>query len=187
MTAPLEDGLHVIDDVGADEVDEHEALAAEDGVVPAEVRTDGDLERLRDAFVEGFNSRDVEVLTSLVHDEVECPDIPEADGPEALAEEVEAIWERAPEAFLTRGFLDDAPVAIAWRPDEDGRWIRVALVTFDEVDGLLTVVELPDDVDALERAEAEGPAEAQLEEWVDWAEWDRGEETITSDGAPTRP
>jgi hypothetical protein len=183
--APMEDGLHVVDDV--DETTDHEALAAEDGAATVDVVTERDLARLRDAFIEGFNSRDIETLLAAVRSDVECPDFPEADGAAALAEEVEAIWERAPEAFLTRAYLDDDPVAVAWRPDEEGRWTRVALVCFDEDDGLLSVVELPDDVDALERSETEEPTEAQLDEWNDWAEWDRGEETVAPDPNRRRP
>jgi hypothetical protein len=183
--APMEDGLRVVDD--GDEATDHEALAAEDGVAHADVRNGGDLERLRDAFVEGFNSRDMEVLLSTVRHDVECPDFPEAEGAEALVEEVESIWERSPEAFLTRGFLDEEPIAVAWRPDEEGCWTRVALVCFDEDDGLISLVELPDDVDSLERSDAEEPTDAQIDEWADWAEWDRGEETVAPDPRRKRP
>lgn len=183
--APMEDGLRVVDD--DDDALDHEALAAEDGVSRLDLTGDGELESLRDAFVEGFNSRDIDTLLTTVSADVECPDFPEAEGAQALVEEVEAIWERAPDAFLTRGFLDEAPVAIAWRPEEEGRWMRVALVCFDHSDGLLSVVELPDDLDALERAEAEEPTESQLDEWTDWAGWDRGEETVVPDPARTRP
>ena len=39
----------------------------------------------------------------------------------------------------------------------------MAIVTFDAEDGLLTVVEVPDDADALERATAEEPDADELE------------------------
>lgn len=175
-SAPIEEGLHVVD--GDDEEVEHEAAAAEDGAALA-APVDGELQRLRDAFVDGFNSRDLEALLGLVREDVECPDITEADGSEAFAEEVQAIWERSPEAFLTAGFLEDAPVAVAWRPDEEGRWTRVAMVCFDVEGGLLSLVAVPEDVDALDRAEVDEPTEAELDEWSDWSEWDRGEETIS--------
>ena len=174
--APMEEGLHVVD--GDDEEVEHEAAAAEDGATPVVAPVDGELQTLRDAFVDGFNSRDLEALLGIVHDDVECPDISGADGTEAFAEELQAIWERSPEAFLTRGFLDDAPVAVAWRPDEDGRWARVAMICFDADGGLLSLVAVPDDADALDRAEVDEPADVELDEWSDWSEWDRGEETI---------
>jgi hypothetical protein len=183
-TAPLEDGLRVVTD---DEPTDREALAAEDGARRGDPPLEGDLGSLRDAFVEAFNSRDIDELLGLVRADVECPDAPGADGKEAFAEEVHAIWDRSPEAFLTRAFLDDTAVAVAWRPDEEGRWTRVALVCFDVTDGLLSLVTLPDDVDALERAVADDPTDAELEEWNDWAEWDRGEETVAPDPDRSRP
>jgi hypothetical protein len=182
--APLEDGLHVIDDVEQD-ID-HEALAAEDGAARAPLAPDGDLESLRDAFVEAFNARDLEAILAVVDEQVECPDIA-GDGAEVLAEEVQAIWERAPEAFLTRGLLTDTPVAVAWRPDEEGRWTRVALVCLVADDGELTLVSVPDDADALDRAEVDDPSEEELDAWNDWAEWDRGESTIAPDPHRSRP
>lgn len=183
--APMEDGLHVVDDVDHD-VDQ-DALAAEDGASGLDRPTDSALESLRDAFVEGFNSRDLEVILGAVREDVECPDASDGDGAESLASELSSIWERSPEAFLTRAFVGDEPIAVAWRPDEDGRWTRVAMVCFDEADGLLSLVALPDDIDALERAEVEDPTEAQLDEWADWAEWDRGEETVAPDPGRGRP
>jgi hypothetical protein len=183
--ATTEDGLHVI--TSDDEATDHDALAAEDGDLRLDGPTDGDLEDLRDAFVDGFNARDVEAILAIVHADVECPDMPAGDGAALLAEELEAIWERAPEAFLTRGLLDGLPVAVAWRPDEEGRWTRAALVCLVATDGLLSVVALPDDVDALERAETDDPPEAELEEWNDWSEWDRGEETVVPPHDRSRP
>jgi hypothetical protein len=170
-----EDGLRVVetDDIALD----HEALAAEDGEEQFEGQGDGDLEVLRDAFVDAFNVRDLDAVLTLVHREVECPDIPSGDGADVLAEELEAIWERSPAAILTRGFLEGTPCAVAWLPDEDGCWSRAALVSFDCDDGLLSLIALPDDADALDRARAEEPTGDELDEWQDWAGWDRGEES----------
>ncbi len=182
--APMEQGLHVIDDDGADA--DQDALAAEDGAAPHGELPDGDLETLRDAFVEAFNARDLESMTTLLHDEVECPDIA-GDGIAVLAEEVESIWERSPAAFLTRGLLDGTPVAVAWHPDEEGRWTRAALVCMVADDSLLTLVSVPDDVDALDRVEVDDPSEEELDAWNDWGEWDRGEETVAPDPRRTRP
>jgi len=180
---PLEDGLHV--------VEEDQAPPSAAGLWPTIDLRDADdevvfdldesgLEGLRDEFVQGFNARDLESLLSLMHPEVECPDR-SGDGVATLAEEFEAIWERWPAALLTRGFLQtDAggmPCAVAWLPDEDGCWSRAALVCFDTDGELITLVALPDDVDALERAHAEDPTGDELEDWADWARWDRGEET----------
>lgn len=171
-----EDGLRIVE---ADEVDGEsaEAVAAEDGAEPHE-QGDVDLETLRDAFVDAFNARDLDEILTLVEQDVECPDILDGDGVTALAEELEAIWERSPGAILTRAYLDDQPVAVGWLPDEDGCWSRAALICFDTDDGLLSLIELPDDADALDRAVTEEPTGDELDEWSDWAEWERGEETL---------
>jgi hypothetical protein len=166
--APLEDGLRVVD--------------ADDDILDRRVEPspvgDVDLESLRDEFVDAFNSRDLDAILAIVHEDVETPDTA-GDGAANLAEELEAIWERSPGAILTRAFLDDRACAVAWRPDEDGCWCRVALVCFDAEAGLLTVVAVPDDADALDRAEAEDPDDSEVDEWEDWARWDRGEETVS--------
>lgn len=168
------------DDFDVDEVPD------DDEPRQADLDGDSDLEALRDEFVEGFNARDLDTMLSLVADEVEIPDLP-GDGAAVFAEELEAIWERSPGAFLTRGFLDGAACAVAWLPDEEGCWSRAALVTFAAEDGLLSVVELPDDADGLDRAEAEDPTGEEIEEWSDWTEWESGEESRPRDRSRTRP
>jgi hypothetical protein len=176
-----EDGLRVVAD---DELDPEtvDATAAEDGA-ERHSNGDGDLETLRDAFVEAFNARDLDGILTLVRADIECPDIRDGDGVGALSEELEAIWERSPGAILTRAFLDDQPVAVGWLPDQDGCWCRAAVVCFDAADGLLCLVEMPDDADALDRVETEEPTGEELDEWSDWAEWDRGEETLPGERA----
>lgn len=183
--APIEDGLHVVD--SDDEATDYDARAAEDGADREESPADSELEDLRDAFVEAFNGRDLDALLALVSEEIETPDIPGSDGEQAFAEEVEAIWERSPEALLTRGYLDDRAVAVAWRPDEEGAWTRVALVCFDCADGELTLVALPEDVDGLDRTEAEEPDGDEVDEWNQWSEWERGEETVAPSRDRPRP
>ncbi|MGH3664980.1 MAG: hypothetical protein ACRDU8_02610 [Egibacteraceae bacterium] len=171
LATPMEDGLSVVDpDAAPDDpesAEERRAWSRPDAT---------DLESLRDEFIDGFNARDLEALLGLVHADVECPDIA-GDGVAVLAEELESIWERSPGAILTRAFLDDTPCAVAWLPDEDGCWTRAALVCFDVGEGLLNLVAVPDDPDALDRAEAEDPTGEELEEWSDWSEWDSGAET----------
>lgn len=148
----------------------------EDARLEAELDGDTELETLRDEFVDGFNARDLDTLLTLVADDIETPDLP-GDGAAVFSEELEAIWERSPGAFLTRAFLDGVPCAVAWLPDEDGCWARAALVTFAADDGLLTVVALPDDADSLDRAEADDPSGEEIDEWSDWAEWETGAES----------
>jgi hypothetical protein len=178
MSVAPEEGLHLVSatDIALD--DEQEARPRPDGVA--------DLETLRDEFVDAFNARDLDALIALARPDVECPDI-HGDGVAALAEEVSAIWERSPAALLTRGFLDDDPCAVAWLPDEEGCWSRAALVSFVGDDGLLSVVSLPDDADALDRAEAEDPDGEEQEEGADWAEWDSGAATEPRSRERARP
>lgn len=170
-TAPREDGLRVVDT----DVPDSAAGSGQNDEAP---RGDGfaDLETLRDEFVAGFNARDIDAITGVVGVDVETPDVV-GDGVEVLADEIHAIWERSPGAILTRAFLDDSPCAVAWLPDEDGCWSRAALVCFDAEAGVLSLVSVPDDADALDRADAEDPGGEELDEWSDWSEWDSGEET----------
>ena len=166
MSVAPEEGLHLVESVDLDAEEERQ------GEPHGGAGTD--LETLRDEFVDAFNARDLDAVLALAREDVECPDI-HGDGAAALAEELSAIWERSPVAILTRAFLDGAPCAVGWLPDEEGYWARAALVCFDAADGLLSLVTLPDDADALDRAEAEDPDGEEVPEGVDWAEWDRGE------------
>jgi hypothetical protein len=179
--ALTEDGLTVVD-----ETDSRSHDGAEIEGDASERAVDGELQSLRDAFVEAFNARDLEAVTAIVQADVECPDIG-GDGIDVLAEELEAIWERSPGAILTGGFMDGVPCAVGWLPDEDGCWSRAALVCFDHADGLLNLVSLPEDADTLERVEVEEPTGEELEEWQDWSEWDRGEETVARPRDRARP
>lgn len=143
---------------------------------------DADLESLRNTFVEAFNAKDLDAILGLVTDDVETPDV-SGDGPAALAEELQAIWERSPGAVLTHAMIEDAPAAVAWLPEDDGvGWYRVAIFTFDGDRGRLTVVEMPDDDWALESAVAEDPTGDPVAEELDWSEWDRGEASDGGDG-----
>jgi hypothetical protein len=185
VTAPLEDGLRIVDGdeaVGPGDSPDDDDDRAE----PAPAIGDADLETLRDEFVDAFNARDLEAVLVLAHPDVETPDIA-GDGTAVLAEELEAIWERSPGAMLTRAFLEGEACAMAWLPDEDGCWSRAALVRLDAEGGLLTVVALADDADALDRAEAEELGGEEMQEWQDWSEWDRGEETVSLPRDRPRP
>ncbi len=176
MSVAPEEGLRLVEstDLDADEPD----TSSPPG--------DTDLETLRDEFVDAFNARDLDALLALASDDIECPDI-HGDGVQALADEVASIWERSPSALLTRGFLDGEPCAVGWLPDEDGGWSRVALVCFAGDDGLLSVVTLPDDADALDRAEVDDPIGEEQEEGTDWSEWANGEATPPRDRDRPRP
>ena len=179
MESPTEDGLHVAAedelDLDVSERDPEERYLEE--MTWAGVEPDSDLESLRAAFVDAFNARDLDELLSIVAADVEVPDLAGSDGVPALAEELETMWRNAPALLLTRAFLDGAPCAVAWLPDEEACWSRVALVCFSSDGDKLSMVSVPDDVDAMERAEAEPPEGDELDEWSDWTEWETGEET----------
>lgn len=175
IAVPDDEGLSVVDAQPSADPD-HDDVPDDDGPLRPYLGGDGDLESLRDEFVDGFNARDLDALLALVAEDVETPDLP-GEGVAVFAEELEAIWERSPGAVLTRAFLEEVACAVAWLPDEEGCWARAALVCFAAEDGLLSVVGVPDDTDALDRAEAVDPTGEELDEWSDWAEWDRGEET----------
>lgn len=133
-----------------------------------------DLESLRDAFIEAFNARDLETILDIVAEDVEIPDLL-GEGRGDLSDELESLWEDFPGVILTRASVDDSPSAVAWLPTDDG-WSRWLLFTFDDDQGLLTVVEMPDDPDDLERAVAESPEDEPPDEEVTWPEWDRAED-----------
>jgi hypothetical protein len=137
---------------------------------------DANLDTLRNAFVEAYNARDLDAALELVSDDVTTPDLG-TDGGEALAEELQARWERSPGVVLTNATVDDTVAAVAWLPDEGGRWTRAGLITFDGDHGRLTAIEMPDDADALQRALAESPVGDALDEEQDWSVWDRGEDS----------
>ena len=175
VSVPSEDGLTIVAE-GPDAGDSDATPTTED---PGEEHVDSERAALRDAFVDSFNARDLDGVLGVVVEDVEVPDAP-GDGVVVLGEQLEAIWERWPGAILTPGRLPDGECcAVGWLPDEDGCWSRAALVCFDVAAGLLTLVAVPDDVDALERAEAAEPSGEELEEWVDWSGWETGAETVS--------
>lgn len=166
MVSDLEEGLYLVED---DE--EQEDGPGEEGQV------DPDLESLRSEFVAAFNARDLEAILAIVHPEVECPDR-RTSGAAELAEDLASIWHRSPGAMLTAALLDGTPCAVAWLPDDDGCcWSRAALVCLDAEDGLLRALEIPDDADALDRAEAEDPDGEEIDQGLGWQEWDTGDLT----------
>jgi hypothetical protein len=166
MLMVTEDGLHLVveEDDRPEEAPQTEVAAY-----------DPELESLRSEFVAAFNARDMEAVLGLVHPDVECPDR-RATGLAELAQELALIWDRSPGAVLTDALLDGTPCAVAWLAGEDGCWCRAALVCLDAEDGLLRLFELPEDPDALDRAEADLPEADELDQGLGWVEWDTGED-----------
>jgi hypothetical protein len=179
MTVSPDEGLRLVESTDLDIEDDDETATTL-------TESDSGLETLRDEFVDAFNARDLDALVGLARSDVECPDIRD-DGIEALSEEVSAIWERSPSVLLTRAFVDGEPCAVGWLPDEEGCWSRAALVCFDADDGLLSVVSVPDDADALDRAEVDDPVGEAQEEGTDGGEWDSGEASEPRDRDRPRP
>ncbi len=147
----------------------------EDGDPGNGLAIDSDLESLRDELIDAFNARDLDLVLDLVADDVELPHVT-GDGPDVLAEELEAIWERSPSAMLTRAFFEGRPCAVAWILDDDAGWDRATLLCFDADDGLITLLEMADDPEALAEVVCEEPDGDEAEEGSTWVEWDAGEE-----------
>lgn len=181
MTQPLEEGLRYVD------LDSDADARAVDGQTESTARgATSDLETLRDELVDAFNARDLDAVLALVADDLECPDLG-GEGAAAFAGALTDIWDRSPGAIITRAFLDDAPCAVAWMPDEEGCWSRAGLLVLDGDDDQIRLVELVDDADALDRATADDPTGEELEEGSDWGEWDSGEATEPGDRSRARP
>ncbi|QBI19436.1 hypothetical protein ER308_07630 [Egibacter rhizosphaerae] len=128
-------------------------------------RVDATLNALRDDFVDAFNDRDLDAVQGLCRADVECPDLP-GDGFEVLADELTAVWERSPGVVLTRAVLDDELCAMAWLPDDEGRWSRAAVVRFVAAGDLLALVTVSDDVGALPLATATTPEGTDPLAWL---------------------
>lgn len=125
----------------------------------ADVRVEADvsgLDELAAAFVAAFDGHDVDGVLEVVADDVEMPDRDD-EGAAALTDELVRLWNRLPDVVLTRGWDDGAACAVAWRPDEDQRWVRCGLVLFEASDDLLTCIRLIDDAQALDAVVADEP------------------------------
>ena len=75
------------------------------------------VEDLRNVLVESVNAQDPELIGDV--------DVP---NPSELEEIIEVINERFPRVMMTRGDLDNRPVAVVWMPDRNERYRRVAHV-----------------------------------------------------------
>lgn len=137
---------------------------------------DTELASLRDALVDAVNARDLDALRAVCSEDVECPDL-HGDGIEELGRELADIWERVPSLVLTVARCESELCAVAWRTDEQGRFLRTSLVMLQCAADEITCVGLLDDPDRLERADTETPDGEELLEGSRWAEWESGEET----------
>ncbi len=160
------DGLHIEEPGDGDEE-------------PATDGLDGDhtydtLGSLIDGFAEAYNAHDLESVTELLAPDAELPGLGHdlAGFPSAI----ERLWDERPNAVLTRGRLEERPVAVLWDVGEGGAWMRVALLDFDgsDDDGQLELIELIDDAVTVEQAQADAP-EPDLVEGARWEEWYEGD------------
>lgn len=131
----------------------------------------GVLENLIDAFVEAFNAHDLDGMTALFAGDVELPGL----GGDAVgfSDTIGSVWDRRPNAILTRGLLSDEPVTVVWDVDEHGVWQRIALFCYEATDERIGLIELIDEPSAAHDAETAEP-EHEAVEGATWDEWYEG-------------
>lgn len=141
------------------------------GVDPVHQDRWGTLENLIDGFVEAFNAHDLDGMMALFSHDVELPGL----GGDAFGfpDTIGSVWNRRPNAILTRGLLEDEPVTVVWDVDDHGVWQRVALFCYDATDDRIGLVELIDDAGAAHDAETAEP-EHEVVEGATWDEWYEG-------------
>ncbi len=146
---------------------------------------DADPESVHDALITFFNARDFEGFASLLAPDVDCPHF-EAVAPGGVSEAFNDVALRYPGILMTRGEIDDDPVAVLWSPApapgahgrQEGTFHRMGVLSFTYTDGNETLVDhiaYDDDPDPLENLLAEEPDPGDLPEGVDWMEWEAGE------------
>lgn len=117
-------------------------------------------EDLRNALVQSVNARDPQLMEEV--------DLPDTSGVE---ETIETINERFPRVMMTRGDLDDRPVAVVWMPDRNERYRRVAHVEIlPEENGPHTEFVEGADPDIV----AEDPPGLTVAEWESTEQMDSG-------------
>ena len=132
-------------------------------------------ENFRDALVDAFNARDLDGITELVSDSV-TSDVFEGVGVEAALEGLSDFWMRYPSLVASRGDCENDCVVALWLPDDEGVFRSRGFLELTIEDDQIEHVSYIDDDDA--DFHAEPPDQEQLAEWLDWAEWDRGEEAV---------
>jgi hypothetical protein len=133
-------------------------------------------ENFRDALVDAFNARDLDGIAELVSDSV-TSDVFEGVGIDAALEGLSDLWMRYPSLVATRGDCENDCVVALWLLDEEGVFQSMGFLELTIEEDQIEHVTYIDDDDA--DFHAEPPDDEQAEEWLDWAEWDRGEEAVT--------
>jgi hypothetical protein len=123
---------------------------------------DSDLENAVVEFVDVFNARDMESLTELLARHAVCTFLA-AHSAAAIIDGVEDLILLQPDLVLTRGELDDEPLAGAWLLDADADRYRLTGVFTFSVD---------DDEAADGDLLLEEPEASERPEWEDWSAQD---------------
>ncbi len=142
----------------------------------------GRLEDLIDAFVEAYNAHDADRVVDLLSDDAELPGL--GDDVAGFIRACDVLWDQRPHAILTRGLLDDEPVAVLWDIGERSEpavasdiWTRIALLCFDGAgDGdedTLGLIEAVDDPASVDAVDTDRP-DPDLVEGARWREWEEG-------------
>lgn len=160
-----DEGLHI---------EGYETSPLDDGEVDT-VHQDryGALENLIDAYVDAFNAHDLDGMTTLFADDVELPGL--GGDTAGFPETIGSVWQRRPNAILTRGLLGEEPVTVVWDVDGHGTWQRIALFCYDTAGDAIGLIELIDDASVAEDVET-GRPERDLAEGATWDEWYEGAE-----------
>lgn len=118
-------------------------------------------EDLRNVLVESVNARDPELIDDI-----------DIEGISELVATIETLNERFPRLMMTRGDLEDRPVAVIWMPDQRERYEKVGHVELIPEEGG-PHTELVEEVEP--SLIAEDPPGLTVAEWESAREIDRGE------------
>lgn len=141
----------------------------------------GSLESVIDGFIEAYNAHDLDGVLEVLAEDCELPGL--GGDPQGFSRACDDMWDQRPHALLTRGLVDDQPVAVLWdvctgmpTRSANGRWERVGLFVFDRADrdDAIGLIEAIEDPAALEAAETDDPAD-DLVEGARWEEWYEGD------------
>ncbi|HEX2028278.1 MAG TPA: nuclear transport factor 2 family protein [Nitriliruptorales bacterium] len=138
----------------------------------------GPLESVIDGFIEAYNAHDLDGVLEVLAEDCELPGL--GGDPQGFSRACDDLWDRRPHALLTRGLVDDQPVAVLWDvctgAQTNGGWERVGLFVFDRSDreDAIGLIEAIEDPATLEAAETDDPADDLLEgaRWEEWYEGD---------------
>lgn len=168
-------GMHEFEpDVDEADLDEDSPSSLEEAAPENDSDLDGsDLDSALVEFVDLFNARDFDDLAEMLADEIEADFLGE-DSSQGVVDGLNDLLLRYPSLVLTRGDLDQEPIAVAWVFDPDDNrydtmgYFVLVLDESDLVNGLEYFDELPDSEDLV----VEEPEDVDLPEWDEWSSYD---------------